>query len=192
MIQLNEELLEALDREASRRGCSRSAVVRAAIEEHLAADAEAAKVRAYIEGYRRFPQGDVDEWGDLQAQLDRENRDEPATRGRGGRGRSVVVSRGEVWWYEPPDDLRRPYLILARDEALGALRSVLAVPATRTVRGIPTEVPLDEDDGMPVPCALTLDNATLVRRAYLTDRITTLSALRLRQVCEALAFATAC
>ena len=66
------------------------------------------------------------------------------------------------------------------------LRSVLAVPATRTVRGIPTEVALDVDDGMPAPCALTLDNATVVRLAYFTSRITTLSPLRLRQVCEAL------
>ena len=103
-----------------------------------------------------------------------------------------MVSRGEVWWYEPPDDVRRPYLILSRDEAITVLRSVLAVPATRTVRGIPTEVPLDEDDGMPTACVVTVDNVTVVERAYLTSRITTLSPLRLRQVCEALTFATAC
>ena len=74
MVQLTDELLDELDKEAARRGCSRSAVVRTAIVEHLAAASEAARVRAYVEGYRRIPQGAVDEWGDLAAQLERENR----------------------------------------------------------------------------------------------------------------------
>ena len=48
---------------------------------------------------------------------------------------------------------RRPFLILARDEAIPVLNQVLAVPATRTIRRIPTEVELDSSDGMPAPCA---------------------------------------
>jgi hypothetical protein len=41
-----------------------------------------------------------------------------------GRGRvllgrpSPIVTRGEVWLYEPPSDKRRPVLILARDERI--------------------------------------------------------------------------
>lgn len=72
------------------------------------------------------------------------------------------------------------------------LNQVLAVPATRTVRGIPTEVPLDEGDGMPQPCVLSLDNVSLIRPALCTDLVTTLSPERLQQVCEALHVATAC
>ena len=74
MVQLTDELLEELDREAARRGCSRSAVVRTAIVEHLAVASEAARVKAYVDGYRRIPQGDVGEWGDLSAQVERESR----------------------------------------------------------------------------------------------------------------------
>jgi mRNA interferase MazF len=103
-----------------------------------------------------------------------------------------VVDRGEVWWYEDPRAGRRPFLILARDEALPVLNQVLAVPATRTVRGIPTEVPLDVSEGMPAECALTLDNVTPVRVALCTDRITRLSADRMQEICEALRIATAC
>ena len=73
-----------------------------------------------------------------------------------------MVARGEVRWYEHPDAGRRPFLILTRSEAVPVLNQVLAVPATRAIRDIPTEVPLDEDDGMPGPCVLALDNVSLI------------------------------
>ncbi len=102
------------------------------------------------------------------------------------------MRRGEVWWYEHPQAGRRPFLILSRDEAIPVLNQILAVPATRTVRDIPTEVVLGRADGMPSPCCLTLDNLTVIRPALCTDRITRLSVDRMREVCAALALATAC
>jgi len=36
--------------------------------------------------------------------------------------------------------------------------ALIAVPITRTMRGIPTEVPLDRSDGMAVECVVTVDN----------------------------------
>ncbi|MGI9053639.1 MAG: type II toxin-antitoxin system PemK/MazF family toxin [Ilumatobacteraceae bacterium] len=74
----------------------------------------------------------------------------------------------------------------------GRRRALLTVPATRTIRGIPTEILLDERDGMPVRCVLTVDNVTTVDQAHLTRRVTTLSASRLDEVCDALAFALDC
>ena len=103
-----------------------------------------------------------------------------------------MVARGEIWWHEAPEEQRRPYLVLTRDEGIPVLNQLLAVPATRTIRNIPTEVRLDESDGMPVECVLTLDNLRVVRKGLLTTYLTTLSPTRLRAVCEALAFATAC
>ena len=70
------------------------------------------------------------------------------------------MNRGEVWWLEHPEAGRRPACIHTRQAAIPALRSVLVVPATRTVRGIPTEVPLGRADGMPEDCALSFDNLT--------------------------------
>ncbi len=102
------------------------------------------------------------------------------------------MSRGEIWWYEHPVGGRRPYLVLTRDEALPVLERVLGVPATRTVRDIPTEVPLDHADGMPSACALTLDNLEPIRPALCTQRITSLGAERMAMVCQALAAATGC
>jgi mRNA interferase MazF len=102
------------------------------------------------------------------------------------------VNRGEVWWYEHPAGGRRPVCVLTRQEAIPVLTSLIVVPATRTVRGIPTELALDESDGMPAPCALSLDNLRAVRKGLLTERITRLAPQRLDELCRALAAATGC
>jgi mRNA interferase MazF len=97
-----------------------------------------------------------------------------------------------VWWVEHPDVGRRPFLVLTRQAAIPALHFVLAVPATRTVRQIPTEVELGPEDGMPQVCALSLDNLTIVPKELFRERITRLSLERLNQVCRALALASGC
>jgi mRNA interferase MazF len=103
-----------------------------------------------------------------------------------------VVSRGDVAWLEHPEAGRRPVLVLTRDAAIPVLRNVTVALLTRTVRGIPTEVELDEGDGMPEPCAVSLDNLSTVPSAMLTERITQLRGERMHQVCIALARATGC
>jgi mRNA interferase MazF len=70
--------------------------------------------------------------------------------------------------------------------------ALLAVPASRTIRQIPTEVVLDAGDGMPEDCALSLDNLTLVPRELFRTRITRLSVERMSDVCKALAVASGC
>jgi mRNA interferase MazF len=102
------------------------------------------------------------------------------------------VNHGEIWWIEHPDAGRRPACILTRQAAIGVLTSVLVVPATRTVRGIPTEVPLSRADGMPDDCALSFDNVTTVPKERLTERITAVPAARRAELCSALAVAVGC
>ncbi|MGH3065361.1 MAG: type II toxin-antitoxin system PemK/MazF family toxin [Gaiellaceae bacterium] len=102
------------------------------------------------------------------------------------------MKRGDVWWVYDPAVGRRPHLVLTRDAAVPVLNQLIAVPATRTMRGLPTEVELGRDDGMPDVCVLSLDNATLVPKAYFQDRICTLGAERMARVCRALGIATGC
>jgi mRNA interferase MazF len=83
-------------------------------------------------------------------------------------------------------------LVLTRDPVIAHLTTVVVAPATTRVRAIPTEVALDEGDGMPRPCVLSLDNVTTVRRAHLTRPITLLSPDRLDEVCRALRIAIDC
>jgi len=104
----------------------------------------------------------------------------------------ALVARSEIWWAEHPDAGRRPFLILTRQAAIPVLDALLAAPATRTIRQIPTEVILETEDGMPEECALSLDNLTLVPKELFRTRITRLSVKRMSEVCRALALASGC
>ena len=102
------------------------------------------------------------------------------------------MNRGDVYFCEHPDGGRRPVLVLTRSAAIPVLKRVTVASISRTVRGIPTEVNLDEDDGMPARCAVSLDNINDVWQAMLTKRVTTLGPGRMAQVCVALAIAVGC
>jgi len=102
------------------------------------------------------------------------------------------VNRGEVWWVEHPDAGRRPACVLTRQAAVPVLGAVLVAPATRTVRGIPTEVALTRADGMPDDCALSFDNLATVPKSLLTARITSVPDARVPELCDALRAATGC
>ncbi len=103
-----------------------------------------------------------------------------------------MVARGEVVWLELELEGRRPVVVLTRDTALPALRNVVVALVTRTIRGIETEVQIGPDDGMPVECAVSLDNLSTVPQALLTESITRLSPLRMDEICRALSQATSC
>ncbi len=78
------------------------------------------------------------------------------------------MNRGEIRWYTfRPPDKRRPVLILTRNGVIDQLNEIIVAPATRTIRGLATEVVLSPEDGMPVICALNFDHVSLAQR----DRI---------------------
>lgn len=100
--------------------------------------------------------------------------------------------RGEVWWGEIVEVGRRPFLVMTRNAAIPVLNSVLAAPVTRTVRGIPTELRLGPEDGMPTECAVSLDNLRAVPKAHLVERLCVLEPTRMMQACAALRAAVDC
>jgi mRNA interferase MazF len=76
------------------------------------------------------------------------------------------VKRGEIRWYTfRLPDKRRPVLVLTRDDVIDHLNEIVVVPATRTIRGLTTEVVLTMDDGMPAACALNFDHVALAQRS---------------------------
>jgi mRNA interferase MazF len=103
-----------------------------------------------------------------------------------------LVARGQVLWLELEDQGRRPVVVLTLDEALPNLRNVVVALITRTIRGIETEVEIGPDDGMPVACAVGLDNLRTVPQALLTEPITMLRPAKLDLICRALVRATGC
>jgi mRNA interferase MazF len=103
------------------------------------------------------------------------------------------LNRGDVHLcrFAPPDK-RRPVLILTRDAASGHLSTVTVAPITSTVRGVPSEVVLDVNDGMKGPCAVNLHNAVTVSQERLAKRVASLSDERMHEVCVALGFSLGC
>jgi mRNA interferase MazF len=100
------------------------------------------------------------------------------------------VKRGEIRWLRfPKPDKERPVLLLTRDSVRDLLAEISVAPITRTIRDIPTEVVLDEADGMPQRCAVNLDHVQTVPKARLGARVTALDSARMREVGRALLFA---
>ena len=87
---------------------------------------------------------------------------------------------------------RRPAVVLSRDAVLDRLAEPLVAFVTTVVRDVPTEVILDQIDGLPRLCAVALDTVQPIRRGLLVERLSHLSQQRLEEVCQALAAATGC
>ncbi len=100
--------------------------------------------------------------------------------------------RGEIWWAEMPEVGRRPFLVVTRNAAIPVLHAVVAAPITRTVRGIPSELTLGLDDGLPEECAASFDNLRVVPKAYIVNSQCILEPPRIVEACKALRVAVDC
>jgi mRNA interferase MazF len=96
----------------------------------------------------------------------------------------ALPAQGEIWWAET-EDKRRPVLVVTRSEAVPVLTAIVVAPVTRTVRHIPTEILLGEDEGLAVECAASFDNLQRVRRSALVERAGYLG-LRRQEICSSL------
>ncbi len=96
----------------------------------------------------------------------------------------TTPTQGEIWWAEV-EHMRRPVLVVTRSEAVPVLTAIVVAPVTRTVRNIPTEIPLGREEGLAVACAASFDNLQRVRRSALTAKAGQLGP-RQMEVCEAL------
>lgn len=75
----------------------------------------------------------------------------------------------EIWWADLPEPVgRRPVLLLSRNDAYDYLSKFIAVEITSTVRGIASEVPLGEEEGLPKACVANCDSLRMVPRSGLT------------------------
>jgi mRNA interferase MazF len=96
----------------------------------------------------------------------------------------------EIWWASLPLPAgHRPVLLLTRDGAYEYLNKVMAAEVTTKIRGLPTEVPLGRDEGLPNPSVATMENIRPVPITALIERIGALSQSRHRVVKRALGYA---
>jgi mRNA interferase MazF len=83
----------------------------------------------------------------------------------------------------------RPVVIVSRDDVRGVRQKTTVAVVTRRVRGLRSEVALDERDGLPVPCVVNCDELVSLDKARLRARIGRLSEVRIEELDDALAFA---
>ncbi len=103
----------------------------------------------------------------------------------------MTPRQGEIWWAEGRQK-RRPVLVVTRTDVIPVLNKITIAPVTRTVRGIPTEVALDETDGLREASAASFDNLMRIRPRSLTVRIGDTSPSRRAQICRALSALADC
>lgn len=103
------------------------------------------------------------------------------------------IARGDIRLYSfAPPDKSHPVVVLTRDSALAYLGTVTVAPITSTIQSVPSEVLLNEEDGMKAPCAVNLHNLVTVAQDRLGKRVAQLSALRMQEICAALRFSLGC
>ena len=103
------------------------------------------------------------------------------------------IARGDVRLYSfASPDKKRPVVVLTRDSSISYLSTVSVAPITSTIRGVPSEVVLGEDDGMKAPCAVNLHNMITVSQDRLGKRVSRLSSVRMKEICAALRFSLGC
>lgn len=106
---------------------------------------------------------------------------------------ATQIARGDVRLFQfAPPDKKRPVVVLTRAGAIGYLSTVTVQQITSTIRGVPSEVVLDEEDGMKAPCAVNLHNAVTVSQKCLGKRVAQLRSLRMAEICAALRFSLGC
>jgi mRNA interferase MazF len=83
---------------------------------------------------------------------------------------------------------RRPVVLVSRDSAYLVKEKVTVVEVSTRARGIPSEVPLGQRDGLPRACVVNTDNLVTIPKTLLETRIVGLAQAKLHEVDAALRF----
>ena len=102
------------------------------------------------------------------------------------------MKRGEIWWANMPLPAgRRPVVLVSRDAAYAVRSSITVVEVSTKSRGISSEVPLGQRDGLPRRCVANADNIVTIPKVWLEASIAALRADKLEALDAALCFALA-
>ncbi len=95
-----------------------------------------------------------------------------------------MVARGEVWWGETAEEKGRPFLVVSRDAANLVMQRVLVAPVTTRIRGVPSELPLGEPEGLLLSSVAAFDNLQPFPKSMLVRRLGALGPERTRDICR--------
>ena len=96
----------------------------------------------------------------------------------------------EIWWADLPRPAgRRPVLLLSRNDSYSYLNKFIAAEITTTIRNIPVEVMLGQNDGVSNRCVVNCDNLRTISKDVLHERIGRLRPGRISEVKRAVGYA---
>jgi mRNA interferase MazF len=101
------------------------------------------------------------------------------------------VRRGEVWLADVGRK-PRPVLVMTRDEVLDVRANVTVAEVTTQARGLAVEVPIGTDAGVDQASVVNADGLHTVSQRRLTQRLGSVGADTLEEVCRATAAALGC
>lgn len=102
------------------------------------------------------------------------------------------MRRGEIWFADSGRGADRPVLVLTRDPVADRIGAVVVAHLTTTVRGLSSELLLDEADGLRRRCVVSFDNLHTLPVAAFRRRVARLRPERLEDVCRVLGAALGC
>jgi mRNA interferase MazF len=98
-----------------------------------------------------------------------------------------MIQRGDIRWFRFSSPAkRRPVVVLGREDTVPFLSQIPVVPVSSQIRGLPWEVLLGADDGMPNTCVMKPEWILSVERSLLGPTISTLRQERWPEVRAAL------
>ncbi len=96
----------------------------------------------------------------------------------------------DIMWANLPSPIgRRPVLVLTRTAGYAYLNKVIVAEVTSTVRSIPQEVRVGQQEGLPGASVVNFDNIHVIPKASLGKRVGAVSLAREGEVKRALGYA---
>jgi mRNA interferase MazF len=81
------------------------------------------------------------------------------------------MRRGEIYWARLPAPVgRRPVLLVTRSAAIAVRSAITVAPITRTIRDLPSEIPLDRRHGLREGSVASCDSLQTIPKTSLSRR----------------------
>lgn len=95
----------------------------------------------------------------------------------------AFVRQGELYYCRFEEPIKsRPVLILSRSELNAVRQNVVVALVTRTVRGVPLEIPVGKEEGLPKDGVVSLGDIHTVPKTLLSEKKGDLSPEKLNQM----------
>jgi mRNA interferase MazF len=188
-ISLPDDLFREIERARKRSKKDRSTWIQEAASEYLRKRTKEEEVEAWLSAEERVPltedelsfmRWNAKHFGEMLGEAKVRPKRKPREMAR-------ATEHGEVW--QARVDKVRPVVIVSRDDVSGRRTSATVASVTTNIRGVPSQVVVDERDGLRELSAINCDELSTIKKDHLIRRIGRLSETTVDALDDALRFA---